>query len=164
KRVPANTPEWVRTTEVSTPNGTKSDALVVQDMAHIVWAVNLGCLGFHVWPFHADHPEYADELRVDLDPSPGTGYREVKQAARLAGDPRQREHLRIPGPAHLHPAAAAVGLLPGSFGRRCARAHAGEATPRSDHCAVVEGRARSTRLRGLQPERAAQDGLRRVVC
>jgi len=106
KRVPANTPEWVRTTEVSTPNGTKSDALVVQDMAHIVWAVNLGCLGFHVWPFHADHPEYADELRVDLDPSPGTGYREVKQAARLArdllGELGIRANVKTSGSRGLH--------------------------------------------------------------
>ena len=37
---------------VTTPNGTTSNALVLADMAHVVWAVNLGCLGFHVWPTH----------------------------------------------------------------------------------------------------------------
>ncbi|SFJ16583.1 DNA ligase D [Amycolatopsis sacchari] len=81
KRVPKNTPSWVRTTVVSTPNGTKSDALVAADLDHVLWAVNLGCIGFHVWPFHADTPEVADELRIDLDPSPGVRFPQVREAA-----------------------------------------------------------------------------------
>ncbi|NUR25303.1 MAG: ATP-dependent DNA ligase, partial [Catenulispora sp.] len=84
KRVPKTAPEWLTTTEVVTPNGTTSDALVAADIAHIVWGVNLGCLGFHVWPIRASHPEITDELRVDLDPSPGVGYQEVRHAAGLA--------------------------------------------------------------------------------
>ena len=68
KRVPEDAPEWLETTIVSTPNGTTSRALVAADLAHIVWAVNLGCLGFHVWPNLAADPEHADELRLDLDP------------------------------------------------------------------------------------------------
>src|SRR5690606_2949142 len=70
KRVPKERPDWLQTTTVSTPNGTTSNALVVADIAHVAWAVNLGCLGFHVWPSRADDPEHADELRIDLDPSP----------------------------------------------------------------------------------------------
>src|SRR3954466_6993760 len=50
KRVPDKVPEWLTTTIVSTPNGTTSRALVVADLAHLLWAVNLGCLGFHSWP------------------------------------------------------------------------------------------------------------------
>ena len=41
----------------------------------MLWAVNLGCLGFHVWPSQAADPEHADELRIDLDPSPGVDLR-----------------------------------------------------------------------------------------
>jgi DNA ligase D-like protein (predicted polymerase) len=66
---------------VATPNGTTSDALVAVDLAHVVWAVNIGCLGFHVWPNHADDPGHADELRIDLDPSPGVTYPMVREAA-----------------------------------------------------------------------------------
>ena len=73
KRVPESAPEWLQTTIVSTPNGTTSRALVLADMAHVVWAVNLACLGFHVWPYLADRPDVADELRLDLDPQPGSG-------------------------------------------------------------------------------------------
>ena len=81
KRVPENAPEWLETTIVSTPNGTTSRALVLADMAHVVWAVNLGCLGFHVWPYRADQPDVADELRLDLDPQPGVGFEEAREAA-----------------------------------------------------------------------------------
>ncbi|HEX2382344.1 MAG TPA: non-homologous end-joining DNA ligase [Acidimicrobiales bacterium] len=81
KRVPESHPEWLQTTVVSTPNGTTSDALVARDLAHVLWAVNLGCIGFHVWPYLADDPEHADELRIDLDPSPGVVFDQVREAA-----------------------------------------------------------------------------------
>src|SRR4051812_2406639 len=82
KRVPDSRPDWLQTTIVSTPNGTTSRALVAADLAHVLWAVNLACLGFHVWPNRADDPEHADELRLDLDPQPGTGFTEAVAAAR----------------------------------------------------------------------------------
>jgi DNA ligase D len=81
KRVPENAPEWLQTTIVSTPNGTTSRALVLADMAHVIWAVNLACLGFHVWPYRQDRAEVADELRLDLDPQPGVDFDGVRAAA-----------------------------------------------------------------------------------
>jgi DNA ligase D-like protein (predicted polymerase) len=66
---------------VMTVNGTPSNALVIADRAHVAWAVNLGTLGFHVWPYLADEPQHADELRLDLDPQPGTDFTDVRQAA-----------------------------------------------------------------------------------
>ena len=82
KRVPDSRPGWLQTTIVSTPNGTTSQALVAADLAHVLWAVNLGCLGFHVWPTRAADPEHADELRIDLDPTPGVTFAMVQEAAR----------------------------------------------------------------------------------
>ena len=83
KRVPDNVPDWLRTTVVETVNGTPSRALVAADVAHLLWAVNLGCLGFHVWPYRADtaDADHVDELRLDLDPQPGTGFAEAVEAA-----------------------------------------------------------------------------------
>ena len=81
KRVPESAPEWLETTIVSTPNGTTSRALVLADMAHVLWAVNLACLGFHVWPYRADRPDVADELRLDLDPQPGVDFDGIRAAA-----------------------------------------------------------------------------------
>jgi DNA ligase D len=90
KRVPQNAPEWLQTTIVTTPNGTTSNALVLADLAHVVWAVNIGCLGFHPWPYQWDDPEHIDELRLDLDPQPGTTFPMVQEAAaelrRLLGE------------------------------------------------------------------------------
>lgn len=81
KRVPKGAPEWLETTTVSTPNGTTSNAMVATDLAHLVWAVNMGCLGFHGWPFLAAEPGITDELRIDLDPTPGTTFDDVRAAA-----------------------------------------------------------------------------------
>jgi len=86
KRVPKSIPPWLQTTVVSTPNGTDSNALVAADLAHVAWAVNIGCLGFHVWPTRADDPEHADELRIDLDPTPGVTFDMVRDAALVVRD------------------------------------------------------------------------------
>jgi DNA ligase D len=83
KRVPASRPAWLQTAVVSTPNGTTSDALVAADIAHVAWAVNIGCLGFHVWPTLAADQAHADELRIDLDPTPGVTFDMVRDAAVL---------------------------------------------------------------------------------
>ena len=53
KRIPESAPDWLETTTVSTPNGTTSRAIVMADIAHVLWAANQGCLGFHPWPYRA---------------------------------------------------------------------------------------------------------------
>jgi DNA primase len=55
---------------------------VAADLAHVLWAVNLACLGFHVWPAQASDPDHADELRIDLDPTPGVTFPMLREAAR----------------------------------------------------------------------------------
>lgn len=81
KRVPDFAPEWLTSTDVTTVNGTTSRALVIADIAHLVWAVNLGCIGFHAWPVRAPRVDEVDELRIDLDPGPGTTWAMVREAA-----------------------------------------------------------------------------------
>ena len=106
KRVPKSAPDWLQTTVVSTPNGTTSDALVAADLAHVLWAVNIGCLGFHVWPIHAANPSVTDELRIDLDPSPGIGFPQIREAALLVRDflaeSGIRSYLKTTGSRGLH--------------------------------------------------------------
>jgi DNA ligase D len=81
KRIPAGAPDWLQSTTVATPNGTTSNALVVADVSHVVWAVNIGCLGLHLWPYLAADAAHADELRIDLDPTSGIRFDEVRGAA-----------------------------------------------------------------------------------
>ena len=96
KRVtPTAADPWVTTTEVSTPNGTRSNALVAVDLAHVLWAVNMGCLGFHVWPVTAADPGHTDELRIDLDPGPGVDFPMIREAA--AETKALLDELGLPG-------------------------------------------------------------------
>ena len=81
KRIPDSAPDWLATTTVETINGTASRALVIADLAHVLWAANMGCLGLHVWPFRASDPDVADELRIDLDPAPKVTFEMVREAA-----------------------------------------------------------------------------------
>jgi DNA ligase D-like protein (predicted polymerase) len=81
KRIPASAPDWLSTTTVQTINGTPSRALVIADLAHVLWAANQGVLGLHVWPFRASAPLDTDEMRIDLDPSPGVTFDMTREAA-----------------------------------------------------------------------------------
>ena len=81
KRIPDSAPDWLVTTTVQTINGTPSRALVIADLAHVLWAANMGVLGLHVWQYRADRPQWSDELRIDLDPSPGQTFDHVREAA-----------------------------------------------------------------------------------
>ena len=74
-RVAARRPSWRH------PTARRRRRLVAADLAHVLWAVNLACLGFHVWPSKAADPEHADELRIDLDPTPGVTFPMVQEAA-----------------------------------------------------------------------------------
>ena len=80
KRVPKNIPDWLQTTIVSTPNGTTSHALVAADLAHVLWAVNIGCLGFHVWPYLAADPDA--HRRAAHRPRPDARHRTSPRSAR----------------------------------------------------------------------------------
>jgi DNA ligase D len=94
KRIPAGAPDWLQSTTVATPNGTTSNALVVADIAHVIWAVNYGCLGLHLWPYKAADPDHADELRIDLDPTTGLGFDDIRAAALRCRDFLQELGLR----------------------------------------------------------------------
>ena len=106
KRIPDGAPDWLATTTVRTVSGTESRALVIADLAHLVWAVNLGCLGFHSWPVRAAHGADCDELRIDLDPGPGTTFSMAQEAAaetrRLLDDLGVTGFIKTSGNRGLH--------------------------------------------------------------
>ena len=83
KRVPERRPDWLQTAIVTFPSGRIATELCPTDMAHVVWAVNLGCLELHPWAVRRFDPHRPDELRIDLDPSPGLGFDAVRRTAFL---------------------------------------------------------------------------------
>jgi DNA ligase D len=81
KRAPSNTPDWIPTGRIRFPSGRYADEICPTEPAAVVWAANLGCLTFHPWPVRRTDLDHPDELRIDLDPQPGTGYPEAVRAA-----------------------------------------------------------------------------------
>ncbi len=81
KRVPRGAPPWLQTATVDFPSGRSARELVANDAAHLVWAVNLGVIDFNPWPARRADLDHPDELRVDLDPTPGVGFEEVRKVA-----------------------------------------------------------------------------------
>ena len=81
KRLPRHAPDWMRTCRVQFPSGRHADALRVLSEADVVWAANLGTVTFHPWHARCADTEHPDELRIDLDPQPGTDFDDARHVA-----------------------------------------------------------------------------------
>jgi len=86
KRVPEKRPEWLQTATVAFPSGRTAEELCPVDVAHIIWAVNLGCLDLNPWAVRRWDLDHPDELRVDLDPQPEVPFSSVKEVAMVVRD------------------------------------------------------------------------------
>ncbi|MEX0849997.1 MAG: non-homologous end-joining DNA ligase, partial [Gaiellaceae bacterium] len=83
KRVPEKRPDWVDAARVTFPSGRHADELCVTELAQVVWAANLAVVDFHPWPSRRVDTEHPDELRIDIDPQPGTTFKDAKRVAAL---------------------------------------------------------------------------------
>jgi DNA ligase D-like protein (predicted polymerase) len=81
KRVPAKRPEWLQTATVTFPSGRSATELVPNDAAHLIWGVNLSNIDWNPWPVRRADLDHPDELRIDLDPTPGVPWSEVRDVA-----------------------------------------------------------------------------------
>ncbi len=81
KRIPAKHPEFLQTCTVAFPSGRTADALSPHHAAAIVWAAQMGTVTFHPWHARCADTEHPDELRIDLDPQPGTAFAEARAVA-----------------------------------------------------------------------------------
>jgi DNA ligase D len=81
KRVPKGAPDWVRTSRITFPSGRTADEVCPSEPAVLAWAANLGTLDFHPWPVRSANPDHPDELRIDLDPQPGTDFSDAVAVA-----------------------------------------------------------------------------------
>ncbi|WP_316527900.1 non-homologous end-joining DNA ligase [Kitasatospora brasiliensis] len=81
KRAPKGLPEWLPTARIEFPSGRSADEICPTEPAAVLWAANLGCLTFHPWPVRRSDTDHVDELRIDLDPQPGTDFHDAVRAA-----------------------------------------------------------------------------------
>ena len=86
KRAPENRPPFVDVVELKYASGTSAKESVVHDAAGLAWAVNLGCIDLNPHPVLADDLRHPDELRIDLDPVPGTPWGHILEVALVARD------------------------------------------------------------------------------
>jgi DNA ligase D len=81
KRVPQKHPDYLETCTVTFPSGRTADALKVTHPAAIAWAAQMGTVTLHPWQVRCPDVEHPDELRIDLDPQPGTDFTDARGIA-----------------------------------------------------------------------------------
>lgn len=81
KNPPRGTPDYVRSVPVVYPSARSHPQLVIDEPAAAVWAAQMNTVVFHPWPSRAEDSDNPDQLRIDLDPQPGTGFADAVPAA-----------------------------------------------------------------------------------
>jgi DNA ligase D-like protein (predicted polymerase) len=95
KRVPKGAPDYLESVGITFPSGRTADEICPTEIAVPVWCAHMGALTFHPWPVRRADVDRPDELRIDLDPQPGTGFAD---AVRVAGVARELlEELGLTG-------------------------------------------------------------------
>ena len=85
KRIPRGAPAYVETARIQFPSGRSADEICPTEVAVVGWAAQMGTITFHPWPVRRDDVDHPDELRIDLDPQPGTDF---SDAVRVAAEAR----------------------------------------------------------------------------
>jgi bifunctional non-homologous end joining protein LigD len=81
KRAPTPHPEWLTLCAVPHASGNVIDFPVIQDLASLLWVVNLGCIDLNPWYARCDDVNRPDFLHFDLDPVPGADFKRVRETA-----------------------------------------------------------------------------------
>jgi DNA ligase D len=84
KRISKGAPPWVETAHISFPSGRTADEVCVTELATVAWCAQQNTITFHPWPVRRDDVEQPDELRIDLDPQPGTDFHDAVEVAAVA--------------------------------------------------------------------------------
>lgn len=106
KRTPEHAPDWLRTCAIEHGSGSVIDFPLVQNLASLLWVVNLGCIDLNPWYARCDDTDRPDFLHFDLDPVPGAGFDRVRSAALLVRDNlarlRMKSYAKTTGSKGIH--------------------------------------------------------------
>lgn len=83
KRLPKGAPDYAEGVEITFPSGRKAIELCPTEPAVLIWAANMNTFDFHPWPVRRPDVDHPDELRVDLDPQPGTDFADAVEVAQV---------------------------------------------------------------------------------
>ncbi|MCQ1953519.1 MULTISPECIES: non-homologous end-joining DNA ligase [Arthrobacter] len=82
KNPPRGMPDWMRAVTVKYPSARSHPQVVLDEPAAAVWAAQMNTVVFHPWPSRAEDTDNPDQLRIDLDPQPGTDFDDAVRPAR----------------------------------------------------------------------------------
>ncbi|MBV9440146.1 MAG: non-homologous end-joining DNA ligase [Candidatus Eremiobacteraeota bacterium] len=81
KRTPSNAPPWLRTCSIEHGSGSVIAFPIIDDIASLLWLINLGCIDLNEWYSRCDDTDRPDYLHFDLDPVEGTPFATVRTVA-----------------------------------------------------------------------------------
>lgn len=83
KRAPSPRPDWIEICSITHGSGNVIDFPMVQNLASLLWVINLGCIDLNQWYARCDDVDRPDYLHFDLDPGPGVEFTQVREVALL---------------------------------------------------------------------------------
>src|SRR5438046_2910525 len=86
KRTPSPRPDWLQTCAITHASASVIDFPMIQDLAALLWVVNLGCIDLNPWYSRCDDVDRPDYFHFDLDPVPGASFAKVRAAAQIIHD------------------------------------------------------------------------------
>jgi bifunctional non-homologous end joining protein LigD len=81
KHAPTPRPPWIEICSIDHSSGNIVDFPVIQDLASLLWVVNLGCIDLNQWYARCDDVDRPDYVHFDLDPGPGASFDRVRETA-----------------------------------------------------------------------------------
>jgi bifunctional non-homologous end joining protein LigD len=81
KRAPSPRPAWIETCAIEHDSGNVIDFPVIQDLASLLWVINLGCIDLNPWYARTDDVDRPDYLHFDLDPVKGASWDQILETA-----------------------------------------------------------------------------------
>jgi bifunctional non-homologous end joining protein LigD len=95
KRAPSPRPDWIETCAIEHGSGSIIDFPMVQDLASLLWVVNLGCIDLNQWYARCDDVNRPDYLHFDLDPVPGAAFARVRETALLVREALEALGMKV---------------------------------------------------------------------
>lgn len=94
KRAPVPRPDWIRTCTIEHGSGNVIDFPVIDDLASLLWVINLGCIDLNQWYAKCNDVTRPDYVHFDLDPGPGAEWAQVLDCGRIVNE--ALETLKMP--------------------------------------------------------------------
>jgi bifunctional non-homologous end joining protein LigD len=86
KRAPRPRPAWIETCAIEHSSGNVIEFPVINDLAALLWVINLGCIDLNEWYARCDDVDRPDYLHFDLDPGEEVAWPRVVETAQVVNE------------------------------------------------------------------------------